>query len=506
MRKLILIHLFFLATIYNAHAQQTIIKYLSGTDKDNTVNWDFFCTAGMKSGAWTSIPVPSNWELQGFGNYNYGHDKIKHEEKGLYRHRFTADRLWAGKQVMIVFEGVMTDAEVKINGQLAGPVHQGGFYRFQYNITKLINPGSENLLEISVSKMSEDSTVNNAEREGDFWVFGGIYRQVYLKILPQSFIERVAINARADGSFEMDVFGENLQQGDELHAQVKTLKGKNVGSPFFSIVQTANSSTRLAQQFTAPRLWTPEFPDLYNVEVTIRRKNAVLHKFPQRFGFRTVEVKKGDGIYVNEKKIVFKGVNRHSIWPESGRTLSHGIHLQDIRLMKDMNMNAVRMSHYPPDPEFLDLCDSLGLFVLDELTGWQNKYGTPVGEKLVKELVIRDVNHPSIIFWCNGNEGGWNNDLDDDYALYDPQARTVLHPWHNFNNVDTKHYPDYAYVEQAAGKGNILLHTEMIHGLYDGGHGAGLEDYWNLMRKNPKHAGGFLWVLSDEGVVRKDKN
>jgi Glycosyl hydrolases family 2, TIM barrel domain/Beta galactosidase small chain len=169
-------------------------------------------------------------------------------------------------------------------------------------------------------------------------------------------------------------------------------------------------------------------------------------------------------------------------------------------------MNAVRMSHYPPDAEFLDLCDSLGLFVLDELTGWHQKYGTPVGEKLVKELVIRDVNHPSILFWDNGNEGGWNTDLDDDYAKYDPQQRVVLHPWNNFNNIDTKHYPDYNYVVDAAAKESVLLHTEMIHGLYDGGHGAGLDDYWNLMKKNPHHAGGFLWVFCDEGVVRKDYN
>jgi len=129
-----------------------------------------------------------------------------------------------------------------------------------------------------------------------------------------------------------------------------------------------------------------------------------------------------------------------------------------------------------------------------------------LAKKLVKELVVRDVNHPSIIFWDNGNEGGWNTDLDNDYVLYDPQQRTVLHPWANFNNVDTKHYPDYAYIEKAAAKNDILLHTEMIHGLYDGGHGAGLEDYWNLMKKNPHHAGGFLWVLADEGIIRKDKH
>lgn len=501
-----LLSLLFLFCYCFANAQQTIIKYLSGTDKDHTVNWDFFCTEGAKSGNWTTIPVPSNWEMQGFGGYNYGHEKNKHKEHGLYKYHFTADKNWVNKQIELVFEAVMTDVEVKINGEVVGPIHQGGFYQFSYNITSFIKPGADNILEADVSKMSADSSVNRAEREGDFWVFGGIYRPVYVKVLPQSFIERVAIDAKADGKFNMDVYAENIKEGDVIMAQVKTLAGEKIGGAFSSTAKNINDKVTVSQFFVHPQLWNPEFPELYKVEVSIHRKNNIIHTIQQRFGFRTIEVRKGDGIYVNNTKVIMKGVDRHSAWPESGRTLSRKIHLIDIGLMKDMNMNAVRMSHYPPDVEFLDLCDSLGLFVLDELTGWQKKYATPIGKKLVKELVIRDVNHPSIIFWDNGNEGGFNFDLDNDYALYDPQQRTVLHPWSNFNNVDTKHYPDYAYIEKAAAKNDILLHTEMIHGLYDGGHGAGLEDYWNLMKKNPHHAGGFLWVLADEGIIRHDKH
>ncbi|MDB5211758.1 MAG: glycoside hydrolase family 2 [Sediminibacterium sp.] len=500
-----LLSLLFLFCCLLTNAQQTVIKYLSGTDKDHTVNWDFFCTEGAKSGSWTKIPVPSNWEMQGFGGYNYGHEKNKHQEHGLYKYHFTADKNWGSKQVELVFAGVMTDVEVKINGQVVGPLHQGGFYEFSYNITPFIKPGADNVLEADVSKMSADSSVNRAEREGDFWVFGGIYRPVYLKIQPENFINRVAIDAKADGKFNMDVWIENITPRDVIIAQIKTIKGENIGNSFSTVANNIEL-VHLSQSVPGIQAWNPEFPKLYKVEISILRKNKIIHTLQQRFGFRTIEVRKGDGIYVNNTKVILKGVNRHSSWPESGRTLSRKIHLQDIALIKDMNMNAVRMSHYPPDAEFLDLCDSLGLFVLDELTGWQKKYATPVGAKLVAELVKRDVNHPSIIFWDNGNEGGWNTDLDSYYAQYDPQYRTVLHPWSNFNNVDTKHYPDYAYIEKAAAKDDILLHTEMIHGLYDGGHGAGLEDYWNLMRKNPHHAGGFLWVLADEGIVRHDKH
>ncbi|MEK8110344.1 glycoside hydrolase family 2 TIM barrel-domain containing protein [Micromonospora sp. M12] len=125
---------------------------------------------------------------------------------------------------------------------------------------------------------------------------------------------------------------------------------------------------------------------------------------------------------------------------------------QDIALMKDMNMNAVRMSHYPPDAFFLDLCDELGLYVIDELAGWQKRYDEGVGAPLVAAMVSRDVNHPSILFWANGNEGGWNTGLDDDYAQYDIQKRKVLHPWSTFSNIDTSHYQTYSStVSKAAG-------------------------------------------------------
>nr|WP_068893397.1 glycoside hydrolase family 2 [Pedobacter panaciterrae] len=488
-----------------AMAQQSKLVYLSGTDKDNTVNWDFFCTKGMNSGKWTEIPVPSQWELQGFGGYNYGHDKKKWDEQGLYLHHFKADKSWSDKEIQLVFEGVMTDAEVKINGQLAGAIHQGSFYRFNYPVSSLLKFDADNVLEVTVSKESADPTVNKAERQGDFWALGGIFRPVYLRIMPKTFIDRVAIDAKADGGFGIDVFTGKVQSGDKVSVRLKTLKGAAFGAPINYNVTKPADSIRLTGKFTKPALWNPEFPNLYTAEVSITRNGRIVNVLNQRFGFRTVEVRKSDGIYVNGTKILVKGVNRHSFWPESGRTLSRKVHLQDIMLMKDMNMNAVRMSHYPPDAEFLDLCDSIGLFVVDELTGWQQHYGTPVGRKLVKELIVRDVNHPSIMFWANGNEGGFNLELDNDYALYDPQKRVVIHPWSNFNNIDTKHYPEYKYIENAANKQDILLHTEMIHGLYDGGHGASLDDNWKLIRQNPRHAGGFLWALTDEGVVRRDK-
>ena len=506
MKRIIAILLLTMGLKPVADAQQTILQYLSGTDKDHTVLWDFFCTSGMNSGKWTKIAVPSNWEQQGFGGYSYGHDKIKTNEQGLYKYHFTALKEWTNKKVFIVFEGSMTDTEVKINGKPAGAIHQGGFYRFKYDITEHIKFGSSNLLEATVSKMSAQASVNKAERNGDFWTLGGIYRPVYLEIVPQTFIDRVAIDAKADGSFSMDVYTVNTGKSNDIEAQVQKLNGENLGNPFYLPVARVQDKYVLQNQFSNPALWNPEFPNLYQVQVSIKEHGKIIHQLTQKFGFRTAELRVKDGFYVNGTKVIFKGVCRHSEWPETGRALSKDISLLDIGLMKEMNMNAVRMSHYPPDQHFLDMCDSLGLFVLDELTGWQACYDTLAGRPLVKELVVRDVNHPSVVIWDNGNEGGWNRALDNDYALYDPQKRLVIHPWEKFNGTDTKHYPDYNYVVNSSLYGHdVFFPTEFMHGLYDGGHGAGLDDFWNLILQHPYGAGGFLWSFHDEGIVRKDK-
>jgi hypothetical protein len=208
---------------------------------------------------------------------------------------------------------------------------------------------------------------------------------------------------------------------------------------------------------------------------------------------------------LNGQKIRLKGINRHSFWPDSGRCLSRRISYDDVGLIKQMNMNAVRMSHYPPDVHFLQACDELGLYVLDELAGWQKPpYDTEVGKKLVKEMVTRDVSHPCILFWDNGNEGGWNTQLDSEFALYDPQKRPVLHPWENFGGVDTDHYESYESTLQKLSGTTLFMPTEFLHGLYDGGLGAGLKDYWDAMYASPMGAGGFLWVFADEGAVRTD--
>ena len=507
MKKLdVLLILFFIFSIAG-YAQETEVIYLSGKGYDDTVEWDFMCTGGRKANQWSKIPVTSCWELQGFGTYNYGHDDPKADEKGIYKRKIDVKPGWEGKKIYLVFEGSMTDTEVKINGRSAGAVHKGAFYRFRYDISSLLRySGEENNLEVTVSKMSSNKSINDAERQSDFWVFGGIFRPVYIEINPQQTIDWTAIDAKASGDFLINIYTDGVSSANEVEAQIMTLEGNLVGQKISSNFSGKEMVT-LTTKVNNPKLWSPEFPNLYKVKVTLKENGNMVHEKTETFGFRTVELRFHDGIYVNGQKIMLKGVNRHSFYPSTGRTTNKALSIQDVTLMKEMNMNAVRMSHYPPDAHFLDACDSLGLFVLDELAGWQDYYDTETGKRLIKQMLMRDVNHPGIIFWDNGNEGGWNYENDDEFAKYDPQKRNVIHPWEVFRGTDTQHYKEYGYGVNTYFNGrDVFFPTEFLHGLYDGGHGAGLDDYWNLMLTNPLAAGGFLWCLIDEGVVRTDKD
>src|ERR1035437_4139862 len=247
-----------------SYGQETVIKYLSGTGNDHTVNWQFYCTAGRNSGKWTTIPVPSNWELQGFGKYNYGLDKdtVRGKESGFYKYSFNTPVSWKGKTITIVFEGSMTDTRVKINGKSAGAIHQGSFYRFKYDISNLLKMGRDNLLEVIVDKHSANSSVNGAERKCDYWLFGGLFRPVYLEITPQTHINRVAINGNAKGQFFANVFVDKVTATTQISGQIFSLNGQKVSSPFQVNINKGDSLVTLQTNVVSPKLWSPEFPNL----------------------------------------------------------------------------------------------------------------------------------------------------------------------------------------------------------------------------------------------------
>ena len=484
------------------------------------VQWDFFCSDGHNSGKWTKIGVPSCWELQGFGTYQYGmrfYGKATPEgianETGKYKHEFTLPKEWNGRQIQLVFEAAFTEIRVQINGRKAGSgTYQGGFTRHTIDVSDRVFFGQKkNRLEVEVLKESTNPQVNLAERRADYWNFGGIWRPVFIISKPAKNIQRVAIDAKGDGHFMADVFLNRAVPNSSVSVDIFDAKGTKVAKE--QTFPVASDQAKVDFNTKGIKAWNAEQPHLYTAIFTLKdTQGNTLHVERQKFGFRTIEYRhqyagdKEDGLFINGQKVIVKGVNRHSFRPETGRTLSKQKNIEDVKLIKSMNMNAVRLSHYPADPEFLDACDSLGLYVECEQPGWHWAHETVTGSKIVEEMVLRDVNHPSIIFWSNGNEGGFNYELEEFFTKNDPQKRVVLYPWANRNGFETKHYRSWGETSEYMRQKEIFMPTEFLHGLYDGGHGAGLRDYWRLMMSNPRCAGGFLWDLMDQGVVRTDQN
>lgn len=492
--------------------------YLSGTGTDYTRTWEFYCSKGQNSGKWKSIEVPSCWELQGFGEYTYGrYYTIKgakpSDETGIYRYRFLTPDCGKNDRIKLFFDGVMTDAEVRVNGNPAGQIHQGAFYRFSYDITSLLKAEGENLFEVKVAKQSANKSVNAAERRADWWLYGGIYRPVWLEVVPDVSMEHFILDARADGSLRASV---RMAGNAEGHVLAVSIRGLKDGKPLRTLqgkeqvscpLATSGRETEFTCKWSDVKVWNIEAPELYVARLELKdRSGNVIQVREERIGFRTIEFFPQDGIYLNGTRLIVKGINRHSFSVDGGRTTSAAMSRQDALLIKEMNMNAVR-SHYPPDEHFLDMCDSLGLVYIDELSGWHGRYDTETGARLIREMVERDVNHPSVILWSNGNEGGWNTDNDSLFCKYDKfQRRHVIHPWADFDGLDTHHYPAYLTgVARFTNGYKVFMPTEFMHAMYDQGGGAGLRDFWDRWMTNPMFAGGFIWVFCDEAPKRSDR-
>ena len=490
--------------------------YLSGRGVDAPVTWEFRCSAGQNSGARRPIGVPCNWELQGFGDYTYGRwytvkGAQPSAEEGIYRRKFDVPAAWRGQRVRLFFDGVMTDTEVMVNGRRAGDVHRGGFYRFGYDITDLLRPGRRNLLEVRVAKHSANKSVNAAERKADWWLYGGIYRPVWLEIVPQTHIRHYLLDASHDGRLRLLAELEGDTGGHALRLSLRNLADDEpvvtTAGETSATMPVGSAETLLESAWAGIRPWTPESPDLYTARLELLDPaGRTIQQRETRVGFRTVEFVPQDGIYLNGRKLVMKGINRHSFSVDGGRATSPALSRQDAELIRSMNMNAVRWP-YPPDEHFLDMCDSLGLLYIDELAGWHDAYDTETGRRLVRETVERDANHPCIVLWSNGNEGGWNTRIDTLFARHDRlQRRHVIHPWADFDGIDTHHYPAYLTgVGRFTNGYKVFLPTEFMHAMYDQGGGAGLRDFWDRWLSSPYFAGGFIWAFCDEAPKRTDR-
>lgn len=252
---------------------------LTGTGPEDAVPWEFTIDGGMRAGERTTIAVPSNWQQQGFGHYQYGVDRARRtRDRGIYHRTVEVPADWKGRSARIVFDAVMTDARVIVNDVLAGPVHQGGFNRFSYDVTSLIRPGASNNIVVEVSETSADATVDKAERAGDFWTFGGIYRPAWLEARPAEAIAHVAIDAQASGTIIANVTLAAPRTVTALVGQVVDRDGAAVGPPFTTRLPAGGSGEiALRGAVSAPRLWSSETPNLYFLDVTLMRGDAAVH-------------------------------------------------------------------------------------------------------------------------------------------------------------------------------------------------------------------------------------
>ncbi len=538
------------------------VRTLSGTSPADNVQWQFargvFVTAAEQATniEWSTITVPSTWELEGQGSYSYGRgadrkdrDRLRElSDVGTYRHEFAliepfrtqlAQRGPDSRRFFLRFDGVLTDTRVFLNGELLKTTkglkeHRGGFVPFSFDVTDELVLTGRNELIVSVREESSDKSVNRAERDADYWLFGGIFRPVHLLSVPSVHIESVAVDAAADGRLKVVVSIDGLPtRNDVPHTVWLNVHNRRVPRSLLRASASVDQSgqARFDVLVPNPRQWSAARPNLYDLVIAVLRDDdwPALHTTAVPIGFRTLQVRTAPthqtardatatGLLVNGERVILRGVNRHSFRPETGRALSPEQNRRDVELIKSLGFNAVRSSHYPPDEAFLDACDELGLYVIDELPGWHDAYDTIVGESILRSMLERDRNHPSILMWANGNEGGWNRALEPIYKELDLQQRPVLRPDSIHGGFDTRHYPTWAEIETMLDPKSpryrfqtpltpapLILPTEMLHALYDGGGAAGLEQYWRRLSESPRFAGGFLWALLDEGVVRVDQ-
>ena len=339
---------------------------------------------------------------------------------------------------------------------------------------------------------------------------------MYLEAKPSAYIDYVAANPLANGNITNTVYLGGITTNYTVQAFVIDTNNVMLGNVFSNSVSAGATNVVLSASLPTPNLWSSESPTLYTLNVQLVDTNGVVvHSVTNQIGFRTVTFVANQGFFINGKKVIMRGICHHEEWPTTGRTSSDAQNSNDVAMIKDMNFNAVRESHYPEDKTFLDECNRQGLYVLEEMDSYQFVIDTTDGINNIYEMIRRDVNDPCIIAWDNGNEGGWNGNLDgansgatNYFGLYDVQNRQVVRPGENatFQNLFDQHYPSYSTFTGNLGAGKTAYScTEILHSIFDGGGGMSLQEYWDAERTAPNGVGMFTWSWDDEGIIRGDQ-
>ena len=541
--------------------------------------------------SWNTLAVPATWEVNSYGTpiyvsagYPFKIDPpyvtrepnkewttyVERNPTGQYRRTFTLPAHWNSGQTFLRFEGVMSAFHVWVNGQLAG-YSQGSMEPSEFNVTPLLKQG-QNQIAITVYKYSDGSYLEDQ----DFWRFGGIHRDVLLYHTPDVRLHDVAVRAHMDGQLQINpqlsVYNGHTAEGYHLVAtlldgnhqlcrdsvaaqEVLDLHHKAALMNEWYPQRGHRKFARITMKADNPRLWSAEHPNLYTLHLQLRDSTGhTIEQVTQRIGFRTISIRKGQ-LLVNGNPIKIRGVNRHEHHPYLGRVMTEELMLKDLQLMKAANINAVRLAHYPNCPRWYELCDSMGMYIMDEADcethGLRGTLAsTPDWAEAFLDRAIRmaerDKNHPSIIFWSLGNESGygpnhaamsaWLHEFDPTRPVHyegaqgNPDPATVdvisrfyprvmqeyLNPGIPENsdkerpeNARWEHLLQIAQLEGdrctwegSDGGPRPVLTSEYAHCM---GNALGnLKEYWDEMNNNPRMLGGFIWDWADQGIMRGD--
>lgn len=482
-----------------------------------------FYESNFDDSAWKTIPVPSNWEIEGYGtaiytsaHYPFPKDapNIPHSDNpvGSYRTDFTVPQNWDGKETFITFDGVNSAFYLWINGNQVG-YSQGSRTPAEFNITKYLKPG-KNVVAVEVYRWCDGSYLEDQ----DFWRLSGIFRDVYLTARTPQFIRDVTVVTDLDAAYQdamlnvtVDVSGK---AGTQIYMRLMDASGKLVTT--LSEVVT-NDQAVFSQSITAPAQWTNETPYLYTMLLGLENNSgSLLEVVPLKVGFREVEIK-GAVFYVNGVPLKIKGVNRHETHPDLGQRVTRESMLQDIKMWKENNINAARTAHYPDVPLFYELCNEYGIWVMDEANVESHSYGSNLTNELahspdweqahvnrVARMAARDKNHPSIIMWSLGNEAGVGANFDACYnylKAYD-STRPIHYEGDKRKGKDHKASDIYSKMYAAPNwlgdKKKPSLLCEYAHAM--GNSSGNLKEYWDNIYKNKSHMGGYVWDWMDQGI------
>jgi beta-galactosidase len=506
---------------------------------------DFF-RKGFDAGDWDDIKVPSNWQMEGFGHpmfrnigqpFRYNPPGVPEDFNpvGSYIRTFTLPKNWKGRQVLLHFEGVHSASYVWINGEEVG-YNQGGMEPAEFDITEFLS-GGKNTIAVKVLRFSDGSYMEDQ----DMWRLSGIFRDVYLMTTPKVHIFDYYVTTDLDDAYRDAILkvqsriinhGKNQFEGYSIRAQLYDEGNKPVFSkPLTGKLDPDQSGTMtentLSSKVDNPKKWSAEFPNLYTLVLELlNAEGAVTEILSSRVGFREVEVKH-QAIYINGVPVKFNGVNSHMQHPETGHMVDVETMKKDLILMKRFNINCVRTCHYPPNVEYIELADELGMYIVDETGDEAHAYQFISHDPLwraqyldrMKKLVYRDRNHASVVIWSAGNESGPGDNLcaimeegkkidpsrpawmyggNDDR---DPKTNPIkcedivgpryLPPFilkNRFAMVPESQDPRPSFMDEyIAATGNSL---------------GGLEEYWELIHQYPRLTGGAIWDWISPGITQ----